>query len=262
MSGADGPTSGPTIGTEIERKFLLRRPGDGPAVVAGLAGTRLLQGYFRDIDGWSVRLRSAPGKAWLTLKSGDDAIARREIETPVAPALADRLLALLPAERLIAKTRYRRPVEGDAALTWEIDCFDGRHAGLWLVEVELPRADHPLVLPDWLGAEVTADPRYRNAALAAAAPAGDAPAPLPPELEALARGLLATPPAPDAPPAPGGRSAGRRAERQLRQTRLERQLRTNLLRRKQQLRGRDAADPSTETARETAPALDRDDPAT
>jgi adenylate cyclase len=252
MIGADAPT----IGTEIERKFLLRRPGDGPAVVEGLAGIRLLQGYFRDIDGWSVRLRCAPGKAWLTLKSRDGAATRREIETPVEPETAARLLALLPPDQRIGKTRYRRPVDGAPGLVWEIDCFEGRHDGLWLVEVELPRADHPLALPDWLGAEVTADPRYRNAALAATGQGGDSSAPLPDELDQLARRLLA------APPAPSARAAGRHAERSQRQARLERQLRANLLRRKQQLRGRDETGAAADAAPEPGPALDRDDPAT
>jgi adenylate cyclase len=51
---------------------------------------------------------------------------------------------------------------------WELDCFEGRHAGLWLVEIELSRADQPLPkpLPPWIGREVTDDPRYTNSRLA------------------------------------------------------------------------------------------------
>jgi len=260
MIGADATT----IGTEIERKFLLRDSDAGPAAVAGLIGTPLLQGYFRDIEGWSVRLRSAEGKAWLTLKSRDAAALRWEVESPVDPDLAGRLLGALAPERCIVKTRYRLPVEG-SELCWEIDRFEGRHAGLWLAEIELPAADHPLVLPAWLGAEVTRDPRYSNANLAAV-PNGEpdaVPAALPGDIDRMARRLLAAAGAGVTPPAepPRDRSAGRRAERALRQARLERELRANLLRRKQQLRGREP-EPGAELEAVGAPGLDREDPAT
>jgi len=266
MIGADATT----IGTEIERKFLLRDADIGPSVVAGLTGTALLQGYFRDIEGWSVRLRKAGGKAWLTMKSRGgggayNSTMRWEVESPVDPVLAGRLLDTLPPERCIVKTRYRLPLAG-SDLYWEIDRFEGRHAGLWLAEIELPSADHPIGLPDWLGAEVTRDPRYSNANLAAVSNEGpgDLPAPLPGEIERMARRLLAAAgtgvaPPPEQPPG-RDRSAGRRAERALRQARLEQALRANLQRRKQQVRGREPEPRELEPAG-AAPALDRDDPA-
>ncbi|MFC3675307.1 hypothetical protein [Ferrovibrio xuzhouensis] len=206
-------TGQPSMGTEIERKFLLRDTG----VVAGLAGRPLVQGYFADVDGWSVRLRTAMhrdgrSQAWLTLKSQDAGAARREIEAEVEYDFAARMLADLPPEHLISKIRYRLPytevaidnaLAGTAlagkALVWEIDRFLERHHGLWLAEIELPRADYPLVLPAWLGPEVTADPRYRNTALARAAgpsPQSGGGLPLPPqpaatELAAAVHRLLA-----------------------------------------------------------------------
>src|SRR3546814_13762017 len=92
-------TGQPSMGTEIERKFLLRDTG----VVAGLTGRPLVQGYFADIDGWSVRLRTAiqrdgQAQAWLTLKSQNAGVARRAIEAEVefdfaAPMLADPQIA-------------------------------------------------------------------------------------------------------------------------------------------------------------------------
>jgi CYTH domain-containing protein len=196
----------PAIGTEIERKFLLRDTG----IVAGLTGRPLVQGYFADIDGWSVRLRTAVDRggraeAWLTLKSQAAGVARREIEAPVDYDFAARLLAALPPDHLISKIRYRLPLaDADHALAgrplfWEIDRFLERHHGLWLAEIELPRADYPLTLPAWLGTEVTDDPRYRNTALArAAGPSPRSggglplpPAPAPAELDAAVHRLLA-----------------------------------------------------------------------
>lgn len=183
MIGADTTK----VGAEIERKFLLRDTG----VVARLAGTLLVQGYFGTIDGWSVRLRMASGQqagdrdgAWLTLKSTRPGSVRQEIESPVPPDFARGLLDALPSERRISKIRYHVP--GKHGLTWEIDRFLAQHDGLWLAEIELPSRDLPLELPDWLGPEVTDNPHFRNAALAQS-PQGDA---APPELADLVRRLL------------------------------------------------------------------------
>jgi adenylate cyclase len=180
MIGAETPTAA----AEIERKFLVRDTG----VVAGLAGTPLVQGYFGGLEGWTLRLRTAGERAWLTLKSAQTGMTRQEIESPVPFELAGRLLAALPPDQIISKIRYRLPVEG-SSLAWEIDRFLERHHGLWLAEIELPRPDYPVALPAWLGPEVTGDPRYHNAALAAS-PGAAAPQPAPPELLAMARRLL------------------------------------------------------------------------
>lgn len=180
MIGAETPTAA----AEIERKFLVRDTG----IVAGLTGTPLVQGYFGGLEGWTLRLRTAGDRAWLTLKSAQSGMTRQEIESPVPFEQAGRLLATLPPDQIISKIRYRLPVPG-TALAWEIDRFLERHHGLWLAEIELPRADHPVALQAWLGPEVTGDPRYHNAALAVA-PGSGAPLPAPPELLALAHRLL------------------------------------------------------------------------
>ena len=49
---------------------------------------------------------------------------------------------------------------------WEVDVFAGDNAGLIVAEVELPSADAPLSLPEWVGAEVSHDPRFFNSNLA------------------------------------------------------------------------------------------------
>jgi adenylate cyclase len=52
-------------------------------------------------------------------------------------------------------------------MRWEVDEFEGENAGLIIAEVELAAADQPIHLPDWVGEEVTDDPRYYNASLIA-----------------------------------------------------------------------------------------------
>lgn len=217
---------------EIERKFLVADPG----IVAGLEAERLAQGYLGRIGGFHLRVRLAidPAggrRAWLTLKSDAPGIAREEREAEMSPDLAARLLATLPERHRIEKLRHHLPAEGLPGFTWVIDRFLGRHEGLWLAEIELDRADRAVALPAWLGAEVTDDPRYRNAALA------EAPEGPPPQDEALApllAGLLAA-----KSPAADDRAA-----------RLAQQLRANLSRRKAQSRARNEA---REEARDDAP---------
>ena len=72
------------------------------------------------------------------------------------------MMASLVARPLVEKVRYR--VE-HAAHVWEIDEFCGDNTGLVVAEIELARADADFARPDWLGAEVSADPRYFNSSL-------------------------------------------------------------------------------------------------
>jgi adenylate cyclase len=48
---------------------------------------------------------------------------------------------------------------------WEVDQFMGANEGLVVAEVELSGADEAFSRPNWLGAEVSGDPRYLNANL-------------------------------------------------------------------------------------------------
>ena len=74
------------------------------------------------------------------------------------------MLETLCLRPLLEKTRYC--VE-HAGLTWEVDVFVSPAEGLVIAEVELDRIDQLIAVPDWAGAEVTDDPRYRNATIAA-----------------------------------------------------------------------------------------------
>ncbi len=65
---------------------------------------------------------------------------------------------------LIEKTRYKIAYEN---LTWEVDEFHGENSGLILAEVELEDEEQSIDKPDWVGDEVTSDPRYFNSNLVA-----------------------------------------------------------------------------------------------
>ena len=65
---------------------------------------------------------------------------------------------------IIEKYRYKIPM-GD--VTWEVDEFLGVNDGLIVAEVELLSEDQSFPKPEWIGEEVTGDPRYFNANLIA-----------------------------------------------------------------------------------------------
>ena len=147
---------------EIERKFLAHR-----AVLEHCrAGVCIVQGYlFTDCDN-TVRVRRMGERYFVAWKGKRRGVCREEVEQEVDPEIGAALLATISPLNRIEKTRHRIPVHGHV---WEVDLFAGKLDGLILAEVELGREDEAVVLPAWVGREVTMDERYRNSRLAARA---------------------------------------------------------------------------------------------
>ncbi len=147
--------------TEIERKFLV--VGDSWRDAAD--GGRLCeQGYISsDSEHATVRVRVLGSKGFLTLKGPTKGISRSEMEYEIPVKEADYMLRNFCGDRVISKTRYLLELNG---LRWEIDEFSGENQGLIIAEIELETEDQLFEKPDWLGEEVSFDPRYFNAALA------------------------------------------------------------------------------------------------
>jgi CYTH domain-containing protein/CHAD domain-containing protein len=149
----------PATTMERERKWLVAQMPDLPD-----DGVRMAQGYLA-IDGTvSLRVRDAGAKGCtMTLKGGTGAV-RTELEWTID---AERFAAAwnLTGDRRIEKTRYRIPLGEHTA---ELDVFEGRLAGLVVVEVEFDDEDALAAFepPGWFGEELTDDGRYTNAALA------------------------------------------------------------------------------------------------
>jgi adenylate cyclase len=109
-----------------------------------------------------VRVRIAGEQGFLTIKGKTQGISRLEFEYEIPLADAHTLLTELCEKPLIEKYRYLLDYEG---FTWEIDEFLGDNAGLIVAEIELKSENQAFVQPDWLGEEVSHDPRYLNANL-------------------------------------------------------------------------------------------------
>jgi CYTH domain-containing protein len=145
---------------EIERKYLV----NGEGWRAHGSGVPCRQGYLSTVPERTVRVRLIRDKGYLTIKGISVGATRAEYEYEVPAGEASEMLDKLCERPLIEKTRYRVEHQG---LTWEIDEFDGDNAGLIIAEVELEEEDQVIMLPDWVGKEVTGDPRYYNASLIA-----------------------------------------------------------------------------------------------
>jgi adenylate cyclase len=143
------------MGQEIERKFLVI----GDAWRSSARAIRIVQGYLTRDKERVVRIRTADEQAFITVKGITRGMSRSEFEYPVPLVDARQMLDELCLRPLIVKTRYKVDA-GD--LTWEIDVFESPQNGLIVAELELPSPDHPFDRPNWLGVEVTGDPRYYN----------------------------------------------------------------------------------------------------
>lgn len=142
---------------EIERKFLVT--GDG---WCNGCGVRLTQGYLNRDKDRTVRIRLAGEKAFITVKGVTSGAARAEFEYAIPPTDAEQLLKLCDGP-IVDKIRYT--IE-HAGFEWEVDEFLGDNLGLVVAEIELKSEEQKFDLPNWVGREVTDDPRFFNSNLA------------------------------------------------------------------------------------------------
>lgn len=140
---------------EIERKFLVV----GNAWRNLASAKHLCQGYLSTAKERTVRIRICDDKAWITIKSTNRGITRTEFEYSIPVADARHMLTHMAEQPIIEKYRYRIPLNG---LIWEIDEFLGVNQGLIVAEVELNHTDEHIIFPDWIGQEVSDDPKYFN----------------------------------------------------------------------------------------------------
>lgn len=142
---------------EIERKFLVV----GEAWRKLAQGTLYRQGYLSTVKERTVRVRTIDDQGFLTVKGITVGATRLEFEYPIPVADAHKMLEICE-QPLVEKYRYKI---AHAGLIWEVDEFLGVNQGLIVAEVELTSESQVFEKPDWVGAEVTQDPRYFNANL-------------------------------------------------------------------------------------------------
>lgn len=155
---------------EIERKYLVTSDCYKELAVARY---HIRQGYISREKTGTVRVRITDDKAYLTIKGKPAAghFARYEWEKEIDVHDAEELMKLCQGT-IIDKTRWIVPAKtvdnlqltvDNLQLIWEVDEFHGKHEGLVVAEIELDNEEQSFEKPDFIGDEVTHDPRYYNA---------------------------------------------------------------------------------------------------
>lgn len=146
------------MAVETEKKFLLStRP---PALFTN--GLEICQGYMPSAGAHLVRVRIYGEKGYLTVKGPTRNGTRPEFEYEVPLSDARQMLELFCKKPYIQKIRHIVDYQG---FTWEIDVFKGENDGLIVAEIELDNIHRSFPIPEWVGTEVTGDPRYFNSNL-------------------------------------------------------------------------------------------------
>ncbi|CAA9199365.1 CYTH domain-containing protein [Flavobacterium collinsii] len=145
---------------EIERKFLVK---SADFKEQAFTQNKIAQGYLSAVPERTVRVRIKGERGFITIKgiSHQGGMSRFEWENEIPLDEALELLKLCEKGK-IEKTRYE--IKSGKHI-FEVDEFYGENEGLVMAEVELESETEPFEKPDWLGEEVTDDPRYYNAYL-------------------------------------------------------------------------------------------------
>ncbi len=147
---------------EIEKKFLLI----GEDWRALGKSKRFRQGYLSVSKERVVRVRTIEdkgvGKGFITIKGTTIGATRLEYEYEIPFIECQGMLDQLAIRPILEKERYQIEYKG---LIWEVDEFLGENKGLLVAEVELDSEDQVFDKPDWIGEEVTGDPKYYNSNL-------------------------------------------------------------------------------------------------
>ena len=107
--------------------------------------------------------KSAKGTRAIHPPHEGGGISHKYDNIPLSDALR---MSELHEGRTIVKTRNRVAYRKDDLLNlcWEVDVFKNMK-GLIIAEIEIPNEDYPLILPPWIGEEITDRKDLSNAAL-------------------------------------------------------------------------------------------------
>lgn len=139
---------------EIERKFLLK---DDSWKMLSEKSIPIEQYYFIDDNGVTCRVRKIGNDFLMTMKIKQTDVTSEEYEFSIPEAVYHEFKKRSSGG--IEKVRHYISHNGK---TWEVDVFGGKNKGLVLAEIELQSEDEGIVLPEFIGVEVTDNMEYRN----------------------------------------------------------------------------------------------------
>lgn len=141
---------------EIERKFLVLNDSYKEKAHGH---SHIQQGYIYSGNGKAIRVRIRGDRAYLTIKGPHPRPGVcYEFEKEITLKEGQELM-LLSEPGIIDKERWLVDYKGH---TFEVDEFFGENESLVMAEVELFSRDEEVEFPEFIGDEVTGDPRYYN----------------------------------------------------------------------------------------------------
>jgi adenylate cyclase len=142
---------------EIERKFLVTNDEWRQFAVRSV---KLRDGLIAAYKDRKVRVRiTGDDIATIAIKGPRIGIAQAEFEYEIPIADAERMLSTMCRDDHLEKERFF--VE-DAGGTWHVDVYSGILQGVVIAEIELKHEGQELILPRWIGKEVTGDPFFKK----------------------------------------------------------------------------------------------------
>lgn len=156
------------MGREIERRFLVKNNNwKKEEDFAEFDSYEIEQGYLSVDPERVVRVRTQrhtgyTGHGFITVKGRKKGNSCVEYETIMELSEVKAMLKMCIAN--IHKKRYE--VSDNKLQDWEIDVFSGPLKGLVIAEIELSSEKEKIILPSWIGEEITTDHAYSNLSLA------------------------------------------------------------------------------------------------
>lgn len=144
---------------EIERKFLVTSDDWREQVEKTL---QIKQAYFCNTAKASLRIRVSDKSGYLSSKSMTMDIRRHEFEYEIPLHDAEFMLEYMCMGSPVIKKRHLITM---GQHVWEVDEFLADNEGLVVAEIELGDENEPFEKPDWIGLEVSNDPKYINLSL-------------------------------------------------------------------------------------------------
>ena len=141
---------------EIERKFLVASDAWRPFALRSVSIRDGLIAAYKDRK---VRVRISGDIATVAIKGPRSVITRPEFEYEIPIADAERMLTTLCRDDTLEKQRFF--VE-NAGATWHVDVYCGILQGIVIAEIEIQQETQELILPRWIGKEVTGDPFFKK----------------------------------------------------------------------------------------------------
>jgi adenylate cyclase len=143
---------------EIERKFFV---ANDEWRLSAVSSVSIRDGLIAAYEGRKVRVRISGDTATVAVKGPRTGISRPEFEYEIPIADAERMFSTVCGE-ILEKQRF---FVHNAGATWHVDVYGGLLKGFVIAEIELNQESQELILPPWIGKEVTGDSFYRKTSL-------------------------------------------------------------------------------------------------